>query len=303
MLLGLKIDVCTYDGLRHGVPNLLRLLERQRICASFFVALGPDTSGRAVLRLFRPGFLAKMRRTRAVSTYGLRTILSGTVLPARHPYPALAQTLRNIVSAGHELAVHGYDHRRWQDGLDRLSVDEIRRHVEAAATICREVTGLAPAGFGAPGWQCSAASLRAVDATGFRYASDTRGRRPFYPRMAGETFRTLQLPATFPTADEILGVNAKDEEAFVEEVRRGLESGSGGVLTLHAEMEGRRYLPLAGALLGTVAAEGVRCVPLAHIAEELLASRHEQIPVAAIVHRQIRGRAGTVAMPEGWEVS
>jgi undecaprenyl phosphate-alpha-L-ara4FN deformylase len=300
--LGLKIDVCTYDGLRRGVPNLLRLFERRKVQASFFVALGPDTSGRAVFRLFHPGFLAKMRRTQAVRTYGLRTALSGTVLPARRPYPTLAQTLRDIVSAGHELAVHGYDHRRWQDGLERLSDAEIRRHVESATTIYRKVTGRAPAGFGAPGWQCSAASLRVVDAVGFRYASDTRGRRPFYPRMAGETFRTLQLPTTFPTADEILGVNAIDEEAFVEEIRRGLGSGCEGVLTLHAEMEGRRYLSLAEALLGVLAAEGVTCVPLAKIAEGILASRRERIPVAEIVHRPIRGRAGTVAMPEGWEV-
>ena len=73
---GLKIDVCTFDGLRVGVPALLSLLDRHGVRATFFVALGPDTTGRAVLRLLRPGFLAKMRRTRAVRTYGLRTILS-----------------------------------------------------------------------------------------------------------------------------------------------------------------------------------------------------------------------------------
>jgi len=300
--LGLKIDVCTYDGLRLGVPNLLRLFERRKIQASFFVALGPDTSGRAVLQIFRRGFLAKMRRTRAVRTYGMRTTLSGTVLPARRPYPALAQTLREIVSAGHELAVHGYDHRRWQDRLDRLDEAEVRKDVESASEVYREVAGRTPDGFGAPGWQCSPASLRAVDAVGFAYASDTRGRQPFFPRMAGETFRTLQLPTSFPTLDEILGLGGMDEGAFVAEIRRGLGATREGVLTWHAEMEGRRYLPLADRLLDVLAAEGIPCSPLAQIAEGILASQREEIPVAEIVKRPIRGRAGTVAMPDGWEV-
>ena len=54
-MLGLRIDVCTYEGLRTGVPTLLRLLDRHRVRASFFVTLGPDRSGRAILQALRPG--------------------------------------------------------------------------------------------------------------------------------------------------------------------------------------------------------------------------------------------------------
>jgi undecaprenyl phosphate-alpha-L-ara4FN deformylase len=295
MRLGLRVDVCTYDGLRLGVPNLLRLFERRKVAASFFVALGPDTSGRAVLQIFRPGFLAKMRRTQAVRTYGLRTILSGTVLPARWPHPALAETLRHIVSAGHELAVHGYDHRRWQDQIGHLDDTEVRQEVESAAVVYRELTGRMPAGFGAPGWQCSLASLRAVDAIGFAYASDTRGQQPFFGRMAGTTFRTLQLPTAFPTLDEVLGVNEMDGEAFVAAIRGKLAGARGRVLTLHAEMEGRRYLGLANQSLEALAADGVTWCPLARIAEDALASDHREIPVLEIVQRSIPGRAETMA--------
>ena len=73
------------SGARQGVPRLTRMLdEREGVTATFFIAMGPDNSGRAILRVFKnPGFLTKMRRTRAVSMYGLRTVLSGTLLPAR----------------------------------------------------------------------------------------------------------------------------------------------------------------------------------------------------------------------------
>src|SRR3990172_1184737 len=139
MVLGLKIDVCTFDGLRVGVPALLALLDRHGVRATFFVALGPDTTGRAVLRLLRPWFLAKMRRTLAVATYGIRTILSGTLLPPRHPGRRLAPLLRQVVVAGHELAVHGYDHRRWQDWVHRLDDEAVRREIGRAVTVYQEV--------------------------------------------------------------------------------------------------------------------------------------------------------------------
>ena len=148
MILGLKVDVCTYDGLRVGVPNLLRLFERHGVRASFFVAFGPDTSGRAVVRALRPGFLDKMRRTRAIRTYGLRTMLSGTLLPPRHLGGRLATILREVIAAGHELAVHGYDHRRWQDRIHRMDDQAVREEIDRAVTLYREISGQFPRGFG-----------------------------------------------------------------------------------------------------------------------------------------------------------
>src|SRR6516164_3285676 len=95
MEVALKVDVDTHQGLAEGLPRLRRVLERERATASFYVAMGPDNSGRAILRVFHNrGFLKKMLRTKAVSMYGLRTILSGTILPAR-PYMETAW-VRNI---------------------------------------------------------------------------------------------------------------------------------------------------------------------------------------------------------------
>jgi undecaprenyl phosphate-alpha-L-ara4FN deformylase len=301
VLLGLKVDVCTYDGLRVGVPNLLRLLDRHRVRASFFVALGPDTTGRAIVRAFRPGFLAKMRRTSAIRTYGLRTILSGTLLPPRH-MGRLAPTLRAVVAEGHELAIHGYDHRRWQDRLHRMDERAVRGEIGRAVTLYREVTGRAPRGFGAPGWQVSAASLQVLDEMGFAYASDARGLEPFFPRVAGLRLQTLQLPTTFPTLDEVLGPDDLDGQGFVGGVRRGVRGRNWSVLTIHAEMEGVGFQAVADRLLWGLREDGVTCLPLEILAEQVRAQGGEKIPVTEVVSRPIRGRAGTVAMPAGLEI-
>ena len=60
--LAVKVDVCTYAGLKNGVPALLRLFDEIDLRASFFVTFGPDHSGRAIRRIFRRGFLTKMLR-------------------------------------------------------------------------------------------------------------------------------------------------------------------------------------------------------------------------------------------------
>src|SRR4051794_22430800 len=80
MLLALKIDVDTLRGTREGVPALAALLRRHSADATFLFSLGPDHTGRAIKRIFRRGFVAKVQRTSVVKHYGMRTLLYGTLL-------------------------------------------------------------------------------------------------------------------------------------------------------------------------------------------------------------------------------
>ena len=79
--IALKIDVDTDRGTLEGVPRLVSLFERLNVRATFLFSLGPDHTGRAIRRLFRPGFLSKVSRTSVLEHYGLRTLLYGTLLP------------------------------------------------------------------------------------------------------------------------------------------------------------------------------------------------------------------------------
>ena len=93
-MLGLKIDVDTYWGMKNGVPSVLQTLKEFNLKGTFFLSIGPDNSGRAALQLIRnPLFLKKMMRTNAAALYGWRTALYGTVLPA----PMIALSFPKIV--------------------------------------------------------------------------------------------------------------------------------------------------------------------------------------------------------------
>src|SRR5262249_60035192 len=75
---------------------------------------------RAIRRALRPSFLAKMWRTNPLKLYGLRTLLSGTLVPARLVGAGAPAMLRQIAAEGHEVAPHGWDHVGWQDRIHRL---------------------------------------------------------------------------------------------------------------------------------------------------------------------------------------
>lgn len=264
--LGIRVDVCTLEGLRRGVPNLLRLFDRLKLRVTFFVAMGPDTSGRAILNVFRQkGFLKKMLRTNAVSMYGWRTMLSGTLLPARTISKKCRSTLLDIKKAGHEIGIHGWNHRQWQDKLDSLAPDDIRTAYDRSIEAFQNALGERPTCTAAPAWYTTPASLKLQDAYGFSFASDGRGDRPFFPVVGGQTLHTMQIPLTLPTLDEQLGEEGMTPEDCSRVVLSSVERQDHPVYAMHAEAEGRRYLSHADDLIQRLQAMKISIGPLGQL--------------------------------------
>lgn len=305
MRIALKIDVDTDRGMREGLPRLLEMLRRRSIRATVFVSMGPDHSGRAIRRVFtKPGFLTKMLRTRAVSLYGPRTVLYGTLLPGPKIARGSADLFRRIEGEGHEAGVHGWDHVRWQDGLGRFDEPTIARELDRAFAVFEEITGHRPRATAAPGWIANARSLAVQDALGLEYASDARGTAPFLPRAAGRVFRTPQIPTTLPTLDELIGQRADESwinDALVADVKRHAlaNPGAPAVHTLHTEVEGLSRATLFADLLDRLLAEGARFATLHEIASDPGAGGGAglpAIPVCDLLEGTVPNRSGTLAV-------
>lgn len=293
-LLGLRIDVDTHEGLRDGVPRLLDLLDASRVKATFYVAMGPDRSGLAVLAALRPGFLSKMRRTRAVRNYGLRTILSGTLLPSRPIGSAFPETLRRAREAGHETGPHAWDHRLWQDRLLTLTAGRVAAEMDKGFRAYTRALGEAPRTSAAPAWLSADSVLVHQEAYGLDFASDCRGREPFLPIADGGNLRTPQVPTTLPTLDEALGTTHEGARAFFDAMIPAALGQDWPVLTVHAELEGRRHADDFARWLEESRGRGLRCVPLG----VLLAARVARGPLrrCALEHGSVPGRHGVVTL-------
>lgn len=235
MKLALKVDVDTLAGTTSGVPELLRLFDKHGVRATFLFSLGPDHTGRAVRRIFRPGFLDKVRRTSVPAHYGWKTLLYGTLLPGPDIGHRAAGIMRSVAQAGHETGVHAFDHCLWQDGAAGADEAWTRRQLELACDRFFEIFGRLPAVHGAAGWQMNRFAFDAEVEAGFRYASDTRGRSPFRPVVNDRPIACLQVPTTLPTLDEIIGCEDPVEALQCATLRC---PDSGHVFTLHAELEG-----------------------------------------------------------------
>jgi len=293
--LALKIDVDTDRGTRIGVPNLVRDLQEFEVPACFLFSLGPDQTGRAITRIFRPGFFKKVSRTSVVKLYGIRTLLNGTLLPAPHIGRRNARVMREVRDAGHEVGIHCFNHYRWQDYVQKMSLDAVRAEFIAARAEFLRIFGSEAQTAGAPGWQSNARSRQIYDEAGLLYASDVRGSTPFFPRINGQVFKTLEIPSTLPTFDELLGRPEYPEDKIVPHYMSLLREDRTNVFTLHAEIEGMGKRALFRALLAECYNAGVQFIRLDDLARELL-SNHASIPVGDQLAAEIDGRSGNVAV-------
>lgn len=292
--LALKIDVDTDRGTRVGVPNLLSDCQAAEAPACFLFSLGPDQTGRAITRVFRPGFFSKVSRTSVVQLYGIRTLLNGTLLPAPHIGRRNGHIMRAVQDAGFEVGIHCYNHYRWQDYVQRMNLEEVAAEFESAFREFLRIFGHQSHTAGAAGWQSTAFSRDVYDRAGLLYGSDTRGTEPFFPRMDGRVFRTLEIPTTLPTLDELLGRPEYPDHAIVAHYLSLLRSDRPNVFTLHAEVEGMGKRAIFRQLLDACRSSGVQFIRLDDLARELLANR-DAIPVRDQVMAEIDGRSGQVA--------
>ena len=292
--ISLRVDVDTLEGSIKGIPALLRLLDKHGMRASFYFSFGPDNSGKAIRRVFRKGFLEKMRRTNAGKLYGMKTMMYGTLLPAPVIWKRAAAEMRAAREAGHEVGIHAWDHVQYHDLLDRKSRKWLEAWFARAHEAFGTVFGEKAKGAVSPAWRCNDATLEIQEGYGLDYAGDCRGSAPFYPIVNGRTLKTLQVPTTLPTLDELLGLDGRTAEGVNRELWSLVREDALNVYALHTEVEGGALAEAFDAFLGGLKARGVKARTHADWLPDLKAANP---PAKAVTRSEIPGRAGWVS----WE--
>jgi len=300
MKLALKIDVDTFRGTREGVPQLLRLLDKHKVSATFLFSLGPDHTGRALKRVFRPGFLSKVSRTSVVSHYGIRTLMYGVLLPGPDIGKRCADILRSVKAAGHEVGIHTWDHIKWQDGVEHADDKWTEGEMNKAAIRFAEIFHKPPRTHGAAGWQMNDHAVELTAKLGFEYSSDGRGHSPFLPYVKDKVIPCPQLPSTLPTLDELLGVGDINESNVASHVLKLTEQppAHAPVYTLHAELEGMKLLPAFDQLLSGWKVQGYKLTTSLDIFKDLDV---KSLPIHRMARGTVEGRSGTL-MVQGEKV-
>ena len=305
----LKIDVDTLRGSREGTPNLVRILTRHQAGATFLFSLGPDHTGWAMRRAFRPGFFSKVSRTSVLEHYGLKTLMYGVLLPAPDIGLTSAAELLAVAQAGFECGIHTWDHVVWQDNVRQR--DAIWTKVQMSKSVQRftHIFGHPPHTHGAAGWQMNSHAFARLDQLGIAYASDGRAALNDdgsladpasgpYRLLDGNTVRNcIQMPTTLPTLDELLGRQINGVEIGLSNIASHIlsltQAPRDHVFTLHAELEGQKLAPIFEKLLAGWQLQGYQCGSMADYAARLAPNT---LPVRALQWGEVPGRSGQLIL-------
>jgi peptidoglycan/xylan/chitin deacetylase (PgdA/CDA1 family) len=137
-------------------------------------------------------------------------------------------------------------------------------------------------------------ALRLMQQLGFDYSSDTRGTHPFIPIWDAEIIACPQLPTTLPTLDEIINREGVTLENVAQHLLRLTANPPpmGHVFTLHAELEGGKWMPVFEQLIIGWKEQGYELVSLRQYLENLKGT----LPRNELVIGTVEGRSGTLAM-------
>lgn len=295
MQITLKVDVDTLRGTLEGVPALLKIFSQYNVKATFLFSMGPDNTGRALRRVFRKGFLSKVKRTSVTSHYGIKTLLYGVLIPGPNITEKAGHIMKQVLAEGHEVGVHCYDHVKWQDHVANKDAEWTQIEMQKAYDAFKDCLEIPPTTIGAAGWQINQYALAMEENLGFCYASDVRGTDPFYPMLGDRSSKCVQLPTTLPTLDELIGLKGITENNVDAAVFRASRKVHhyGHVFTLHAELEGMKLLPVMDQLLKKWTDAGDSLGTMSDLYHSL---DHDSISQKEIRFGSIEGRAGTLAL-------
>ncbi|RJG06326.1 xylanase [Noviherbaspirillum cavernae] len=313
-LLTLKIDVDTFRGTREGALNLVRMLQKHRANATFLYSLGPDHTGWALKRAFRPGFLQKVSRTSVTEHYGLKTLMYGVLLPGPDIGRKCSAEMRVARDAGFECGIHTWDHVVWQDNVRTCDDAWTDRQMRQAFDRFTDIFGYAPRTHGAAGWQMNAHAFERLDAFGIAYASDGRSRLteegalmmqtagPHRISVPGKTLSCIQLPTTLPTLDELLGRTITgaviDHTNIAKTILRLTEQPRDHVFTLHAELEGQKLAPIFEQLLAGWRAQGYDFASMENYYQKV---KSDTLPTRMVCWGELPGRSGELIVESNQE--
>jgi len=280
MRIALKVDVCSRQSAEQGVPNLLRLLKQYDVKASFFFSTCLEPTNSGVLQAL----------SRAKGVFGKTSRGEETA-----PSAAFAEAVSAAVEAGHDVGVKAHDPGVWIRHAAFADEDWTRHQLALAVDFMQQILGQPPLMFGAAGWQVNSHLLAREEKLGFSFASDTRGKYPFYPILQNIRSACPQIPTTLPTLTEMLGRAGIDQanvhEYLYAESRYVLPQGH--VYSIQADLEGMEHLDIMEKLLIMWKGQEGEVRSLSRIYQEL---DLDTLPCHQIGWAEMEGGTGHIAM-------
>ncbi|MGL4994570.1 MAG: hypothetical protein ACRC6G_00170 [Deefgea sp.] len=290
-LIALKIDVDNLAAIELGVPRLRQLLLERECGATFFWSLGHEKNGTFLLparglRRFHGAGLQAL-----ASRFGWKTLMRGSFWPSPALKKAAVSQLKTLDLPIFEHGVRPAQNYQWQKQIVAGSPAEAVGLVQNDIAQFSRLTGQMPVTFSAKSWQGNRGVYRAEQIAKFDFASDTRGKGPFFPVSNAEVSRCMQLPVTLPMLEEVQPFSGVDRVDAILALT-SQESEFGHVYNAAADFEGVQSADDFARLLAGWLAQGYQVVSLGEL--------YRQIKVTDVAYHEVEyvpceGRYGLLA--------
>jgi len=163
----LRVDLESDKGIK-AVPRLLNLLKKYNIKASFYIPMGGESN---ILDLLSYRGRLKSAGERKIKVFSLLDKIRMILFP-RDFVKSNKKILKRILKEEHELGLHGWKHREWTRGLDKINIEEKVRKakIKYIKLFCEE-----PLSFASPGFNTNNRVLEILKKYEIKFISDFQG--------------------------------------------------------------------------------------------------------------------------------
>ncbi|PIO08345.1 hypothetical protein COU59_01830 [Candidatus Pacearchaeota archaeon CG10_big_fil_rev_8_21_14_0_10_34_12] len=227
----LRVDLESDKGIKKGVPRLLDLLKKYDIKASFYLSMGGESN---ILEILSYRDKLKTSGKRRIRLWTLKDKLRMVLFP-KDFVKENTKILKKILEEGHELGIHGWKHREWTRGLEKIDVEKtINKSIKKYELIF----GKKPTSFASPGFNINKKVIDALNASNIMFISDFQGNKP---KMFG---KIKNIPVTIlgkdktPIIEYLVSLGKKDEE-IIEIIKKEITQSNIASFYIHGMFEPR----------------------------------------------------------------
>jgi peptidoglycan/xylan/chitin deacetylase (PgdA/CDA1 family) len=164
----IRVDLESDKGIKEGTPRLLDLLKKYNMKASFYVSMGGESDIIDFLKYRKKLQNAGERRIKVWSFWDKIRIL---IFP-KDFVKSNKKILDRILEEGHELGIHGWKHREWTRGFNKINKEE---QIKKAIDKYLKMFGKKAISFSSPGFNTNEEVLQILEKEEIMYISDIEG--------------------------------------------------------------------------------------------------------------------------------
>ncbi len=201
----LRIDLESDKGIKKGLPQFLDLLKKYDIKASFYLVMGGESNIFELLK-YRKKLTSSGERT--LKVWSLKEKLRMAFFP-KDFVMLNEKILKRILEEGHELGLHGWKHRAWTRGLNKINIKE---HIIKSKRKYEKIFQREPISFSAPGFNINNQVLEVLEENKILFLSDFPGEHPKFYKKINNIPMTILGENKIPIIEYLVSIIKSDKE-------------------------------------------------------------------------------------------